>query len=216
MRFLLLCVLLGVSVTSQLHARQVNDSALYNPGLQLLENAVTTENCLEAAFYFEQVARQYPGQWLLFYYTGLSYIQASLHALASNVKDDLISKAQPYIDKAFQLRPAETEIYILQAFLYQSRLMVNRETRSVSYAQKADASLKKALASDPSNPRIYFLMGCNVFYTPEMAGGGPGKALPIFTKAKTKFAGFTAPSPYMPHWGEIENQKMISACQLKK
>jgi hypothetical protein len=195
-----------------LHSQISEDSIFYNPGIQLLEKAKTTENYLEAAFYFDQVARQFPEHWLALYYTAYSYIQAGRVALVSTYKDELIDKAQPMIDQALSLKPGESELYALQALSYQIRLQVNPETRAFTYSQKADASLKKSVEENSDNPRAYFLLGNNLFYTPALIGGGPKNALPLFLKAKEKFNTFIPDLPFLPHWGRQENQHMIAEC----
>jgi hypothetical protein len=210
---LFILAIAGFILVAESYAQKEADSAMYNAGIFLLNRAKTTENYLEAAFYFEQLATQYPKQWLVLYYAGLAYIQSSYKALVSKDKDKLIDKAQPVIDKAFSLKPNGSELHVLQAFLYQSRLQVNPEIRGLTYSQEADASLKKAVAADPSNPRAYMLMAYNVYYTPGMFGGGAKNALPMFLKAREKFLAFTPELPFMPDWGEPENQQMIVACK---
>lgn len=190
----------------------VADSTLYDAGLALLDKAQTTNNYLEAAYYFKEMTVQLPEQWPAYYYAGLAYLRASQTALDSKYKDELIDKAQPLIDKAFAIRSGESELHALQAFLYQTRLQVNPEVRALNYSQKADASLKKALAASPSNPRVYMLMGYNTYYTPVLFGGGPKKALPLFIKAKEKYKAFKPELPYLPSWGAAENQQMIGEC----
>lgn len=213
MKKLFIISIIDLFIVACSYAQHEADSAMYNAGIGLLNNAKTTENYLEAGFYFEQLVTQYPKQWLVLYYAGLAYIQASYQALVSKDKDKLIDKAQPLIDKAFSLKPNEPELYVLQAFLYQSRLQVNPEIRGLTYSQKADASLKKAVTADPTNPRAYTLMAYNVYYTPGMFGGGAKNALPMFLRAKEKYLAFTPALPFMPHWGEPENQQMIVECK---
>lgn len=207
---------LGFYMLSAVYSQAEADSALYHPGIDLISKAKTTDNYLEAAFYFGQLSDQYPRQWLTYYYCGLAYIQASQQALASDYKDDLLDKAQSILDKAVAMKPAETELQVLQAFLFQARIQVNPQVRGLSYSQKADALLKKALAADPANPRIYFLQACNVYYTPAVFKGGAKNALPLFIKAREKFRAFTPDLPFMPDWGEHENQNMIKLCSSAK
>jgi len=59
---------------------------------------------------------------------------------------------------------------------------------------------------------VWSLMGYNVFHTPAIFGGGAGKALPLFLKARERFSSFRPSLPFMPVWGEPENQEMIAKC----
>jgi len=196
-----------------MHAQSLNDSALYNPGIYLIESSATLNDYKNAAGYFEQMASQYPEQWLAWYYTGLCYIRASDKEEEVTSKDKLLDRAQPFIDSAFTLNPAEPELHVLQAFLYQTRIQVSPVSRGLSFSKKADVSLKKAIAGDPDNPRAWSLIAYNVFYTPVPFGGGPKKALPLFIKAKEKFTTYKTYLPFMPRWGESENQQMIIDCR---
>lgn len=213
MKNLVTGILVGLFFAAYAVAQAPDDSAVYNPGILQIGNAKTEGDYISAARYFEQLAAGHPEQWVALYYEGFSYIHASNLASQNETKDALLDKAQPLLDKAFKLKPGDPELHVLQAFLYQSRIQVNPELRGLTYSQKAEASLKKALAKDPGNPRAYTLMGYNVYFTPAFFGGGPKNALPHFLKAQGKYQVFKLLVPYYPDWGESENQKMIRECQ---
>jgi len=213
MKIFVVGILAGLFFISYAGAQAPEDSVVYNPGIQLIGNAKTEGDYISSARFFEQLAARHPDQWVAYYYEGLSYIHASNLASQNETKDALLDKVQPLLDKAFRLRPGDPELHVLQAFLYQSRIQVNPELRGLTYSQKAEASLKKAMAKDPGNPRAYTLMGYNVYFTPVLFGGGPKSALPHFLKAHEKYRVFKALLPYYPNWGESENQKMIRECQ---
>ena len=61
-------------------------------------------------------------------------------------------------------------------------------------------ALAKSL--NPANPRPYLIEANQVYYTPEMYGGGAGKARPLYELAKAKFAAFRPAGPLAPNWGE--------------
>jgi tetratricopeptide (TPR) repeat protein len=216
MKKLMIICIVGLMLGRNAIGQTAKDSAMYHTGMEMLDRARTAENFLEAAFYFEQLAQEFPKQWLVYYYAGLAYIQASQKALDSNYKDELIDKAQIMIDKVHLLRPNEPEFFVLQAFLYQARLLVNPQVRGLAYSQKADTYLQKALAADPANPRAYFLLGCNVYYTPAMFKGGAKNALPVFVKARKLFLSQVTGLPFDPQWGYSENEAMIKTCNASK
>lgn len=213
MKFTFAFLLISLSGTINISSQSIGDSSAYINGIRLMDIANSRDNYVEAAHYFEQLAAKSTGQWLALYYAGLSYIHASYKAEGDIEKDKLIDKAQPLIDRAFKLKPEESEIHVLQAFLFQSRMQVNPTMRGLTYSQKADASLKKAVAVNPSNPRAYSLMAYNIYYTPAMFGGGAKKALPLFIKARDKYLAYTPDLPFMPSWGQKENHEMINTCK---
>ena len=179
----------------------------------MIRNSKTARDYKQAAAYFENLSANNPSHWLSSYYAALSYIHASHHAEEDKDKDAMLDKAQPLIEKALQNHPDESEMLVLQAFLYQSRIEVNPKMRGMSYSSKAESSLKKAAEINDKNPRAWSLLGYNLFYTPALFGGGHEKALPLFLKARDKFKVFTPLMPFYPHWGETENQEMIAECR---
>jgi hypothetical protein len=208
----LVVILIGFSFLC-VYSQSESDSLIYTEGLALLNKAQTAEQYFESASYFEKVTQENPEHWLAPYYAGLSYILAARNAPAGINKDALLDKAQQFVDKSVQVNPVEPENHILQAFLYQVRLLVDPQGRALSFAQKADASLKKAISSDSSNPRAYFLMANNVYNTPPVFKGGPKNALPVFMEAKMKFRSFRPPLSFSPSWGEEQNEEMIKICR---
>ena len=209
--FILFFMLNGMFISIQ--SQQLADSSAYNPGLIMIGNAKTATDFKQAAAYFEDLSVQNPSHWLSLYYSALCYIQAS-HKLEENKeRDGMLDKAQPLIDKAGKINPKEPEIFILQAFLYQSRIQVNPQLRGMSYSSKAETSLKKATGADDKNPRAWSLLAYNLYFTPALFGGGPEKALPFFEKARDKYHTFKPLMSFYPHWGEPENLHMIAECR---
>jgi tetratricopeptide (TPR) repeat protein len=179
----------------------------------MIGNAKTANDFKLAATYFENLSIQNPSHWLSLYYAALCYIQASHKVEEDKERDGMLDKAQPLLDKAGKKDPKEPEIFVLQAFIYQSRIQVNPQLRGMSYSSKAEASLKKATEADDKNPRAWSLLGYNLFFTPALFGGGPEKALPLFEKARDKFHIFKPLMPFYPSWGEPENLHMIAECR---
>jgi tetratricopeptide (TPR) repeat protein len=196
-----------------IHSQQLDDSAAYNSGIIMIGKAKTANDLKLAASYFEDLSAHNPNHWLSVYYAALCYIQASHKVEENKERDGMLDKAQSLIDKAGKINPKEPEVFVLQAFLYQSRIEVNPKFRGMSYSSKAEESLKKATDTDEKNPRAWSLLGYNLFFTPALFGGGAEKALPLFEKARDKFHIFKPLMPFYPHWGEPENQHMIAECK---
>jgi len=209
--FFLFLLLSGTIIS--LHSQQLTDSTEYNSGILMIRNAKTANDYKQAAVYFETLSARNPSHWLSSYYAALCYIHASYKVEQDKECDGMLDKAQPHIDKAGKINPKESEIMVLQAFLYQSRIQVNPQFRGMSYSSKAESSLKKATGAHDKNPRAWSLLGYNMYHTPALFGGGPEKALPLFTKAGDKFHTFKPLMPFYPRWGESENKQMIAECK---
>jgi hypothetical protein len=194
-------------------AQTLHDSVAFDKGLALIASSQTAQDYINAGQYFADLTNVRNDEWLAPLYAALSYVLAAQHETNGDTIDDLCDKAQVYIDTA-KVRYADvSEAAAMQAFLYQVRITVNPTERGLIYAEKADAEIKKAEAADPADPRPYFLHAMNVYYTPKIFGGGPSRALPLFEQAAVKFDAFVPAMPFMPHWGEQQNDEMIAKCK---
>ncbi len=87
-------------------------------------------------------------------------------------RDLILDRAQDLLDQALELEPKESELHVLQAFLYPSRILVDPMGRGMTYIELMFSSLEKAKSLNPENPRIYFLEGVNKLNLPPSFGGG--------------------------------------------
>jgi hypothetical protein len=207
---ILFCIVL---LGSNADAQTLLDSALYNKGLRLIEHAKTLQEYEKAGNYFDGLTTLKYDEWLAPLYSAMSFILASFNETDGKIKDSLLDKAQVYIDTSGMRHPDISEIASMQAFLYLARIDVSPMERGLVYTQKADQEIKKAEASNPGDPRAYFLYAMKVYYTPKIFGGGAEKALPLFEQTAEKFNDFVPKMPFMPHWGKQLNLDMITKCK---
>jgi hypothetical protein len=200
-------------IVSSAVAQTLNDSSAYNKGLSMIASAKTVPDLQYAGIYFSGLTSSKPAEWLAPVYAGLCYVLASFQETDSKAKDQLCDQAQGFLDTAVARNADESETASVQAFLYQARIDVSPLERGPEYSLRADMEIKKAEASNPDDPRPYFLYAMNVYYTPKLFGGGAEKALPLFEQADVKFKAFKPAMPFMPHWGEQQNLDMIEKCK---
>jgi len=170
-----------------------------------LMNSFTTEEYLQCANRFERIATAEKDMWLPCYYASFAYIQISFMEEDLSKKEKILDKAQQLLDKAFTLAPDESELHVLQAFLYPSRIMVDPVGRGMEYMGKTNESLNHAMELNPDNPRIYFLQAMHTLNLPEAMGGGAEKAKPLFELAAEKFNAFQPENNISPDWGKETN-----------
>ncbi|MGI4871079.1 MAG: hypothetical protein ACRYFX_07860 [Janthinobacterium lividum] len=155
----------------------------------------------------ERAATVAPADWLPRYYQAYALVINVFQSKeAGDVKDKALDQAEAALTQARQLHGDESELLTLQAFLYQARLGINPQQRAQAYAVKVMETVAQAQALNPANPRPYLVEANNIYYTPEMFGGGPAAAKPLYEAAKAKFAAFHAMSPLAPGWGETQLQ----------
>lgn len=159
----------------------------------------------------ERVAAAAPSAWEPRYYQARGYLKLGFAGKDGDQQDQLFDQAQAALDQAKKLPGADqAEVLILQAYIYQGRIMVSPMTRGMVYAGRVAEALGQAKALAPDNPRVYLLLGNDLFYRPAMFGGGAEKAKPLYAKAKALFATFRPATALSPAWGEKMNDAMLA------
>jgi hypothetical protein len=133
--------------------------------------------------------------------------------MAAEDKHKLLDLAQVQMDILQKSFKKESEIFALQAFLYQMR--ITDMSKGFKYSSLASEALAEAEKLNPNNPRIYYLRGNNTFHTPKAFGGGKEKAKPMFEKAAGLFESQKPANTIEPAWGSEHNKQMLAECDSK-
>ncbi|MFQ3578865.1 MAG: hypothetical protein SNJ71_01830 [Bacteroidales bacterium] len=161
---------------------------------------------------FERYADADTTRWEALYYAAYGYCMMSLMEQDINRKDAYCDRADFLINKALVKYPQESELYVLQGFMYNMKLLVNPTMRANDYMGLIYKSYATAEALNPNNPRVYFMKGNLIMNLPPFMGGGKDKALPIFQTAKQKYEAFTSDNILSPRWGKEDCDKKIVEC----
>src|ERR1035437_5740689 len=168
---------------------------------KLYQAKTITEN-IEAANQFERISKSEKSEWLPLYYAAYAYIMISFQDTDNAKRDQYLDQAQKYLDQAMAIEPNESELYMLQGFLYPSRINIDPMNRGMTYMAVMNKALDKALELNPNNPRVYYLRATMTHHTPEVYGGGASKALPLYEIAVEKFKTFKPKTAISPNWGK--------------
>lgn len=181
--------------------------------MELMEQAAEPGDYTESANRFERIATAEKNRWMPYYYASYSLVVMSFDESDGGKKDLVLDRAQELLDQALELEPKESELHVLQAFLYPSRILVDPMGRGMTYMGLMFASLETARTLNPENPRIYFLDGVNKLNLPSSMGGGTDVAKPILEEALIKFERFTNEDPLWPKWGEEATRTELEKLQ---
>lgn len=177
---------------------------------QLFQSATITDY-VDIANQFERISQIEKAEWLPLYYASYAYIMISFQESDNAKKDAYLDQAQKLLDKAFAIAPDESELFMLQGFLYPSRINIDPMARGMLYMEKMNTALNKALELNPDNPRVYYLRATMTYHMPQAYGGGAANALPFYKTADEKFKIFKPQSDLSPNWGKESNE-----AELKK
>jgi tetratricopeptide (TPR) repeat protein len=181
--------------------------------IEKLFQAKTIPEYVEIANQFERISQIEKAEWLPLYYASFSYIMISFQEAENAKKDQYLDQAQKYLDQAMAIESNESELYMLQGFLYPSRINIDPMARGMLYMGKMNESLDKALALNPDNPRVYYLRATMTYHMPEAYGGGAAKALPLYQTATKKFQIFKPKTELHPNWGKELNETDLKKIQ---
>jgi hypothetical protein len=152
---------------------------------------------------FERAAAVNSKDWQPRYYQAYARLITCFQSKEEgDVKDKYLDQAEAALAQARKLGGDESELLVLQAYIYQARLGVSPMLRSMKYSGMVTETLDQAKKLNAANPRIYLVQANNVYYTPAMFGGGADVAKPLYEEAKKRYAAFKPASSTAPNWGE--------------
>ena len=181
--------------------------------IESLDQASGPAGFKEVANRFERIALAEKSRWLPYYYASYTLIVMSYDENDMGQRDLTLDRAQELLDQALKLEPGESELHVLQAFLYPSRILVDPMGRGATYMGKAFASLEKAKKLNPDNPRAYFLEGIDKLNLPSSMGGGSEEGRRLLETALEKFEAQTGGDPLWPTWGEDATRSELEKLQ---
>ncbi|MCU4176213.1 hypothetical protein [Carboxylicivirga sp. N1Y90] len=203
--------LISIGVFISLFSRANDDVYLQKmqQSIEQLNRSSTIVHYQTSANAFERISRVESDKWQPMYYTAYSYVLMSFQISDGDEKDKVLDRAQEWIDTAQKVAPDESELYVLQAFLYPSRIMVDPVGRGMKYMGMANKALAQAKQLNPDNPRAYYLEATFIQNMPAAMGGGIEKAVPLYKLALEKFQHFVPDSVIDPNWGKQVTQEAL-------
>lgn len=164
---------------------------------------------------FERIATVEKEAWLPDYYQAYCYMTMARITMKANPEmlEGYLDKAQTAINAAKAKAPQESEIFVMQAFIYQGRIWPDPMSKGAEYSPRVIEACQTAMAMNDANPRAYYMQGQQTFHTPVFFGGGAEKALPWLEKAQEAFVAFKPASELHPMWGAESTDYLVKACQ---
>ena len=184
--------------------------AAMKKNLALFDSSKTTADYQALSAAFERIGDAEKTQWLPYYYAGLALATAGWADQKLN-KDDNATKIKALCDKADAIGKS-SEVFEIRNMAATQQMMIDPQSRWMTYGQEASGALTKGMEIDPKNPRLYYLQGMSVFNTPEAFGGGKAKAKPVFEKSVALFKSEEV-KPLYPKWGQKQAEDMLAQCQ---
>ena len=210
------------------HAQSDKYTAAMQTNLSKFDSAKTPTDYENIAAAFQRIGDAEKTQWLPYYWAALSlategwmYYPDSKRVTVLKVNDlsgatsALATRINGLLDKADALAAGnedKAEILIIRNMAATQQMLVDPQSRYMTFGAEAGADLQKAMQLNANNPRVYYMQGMSAFGTPEQFGGGKAAAKPLFQKA-VDLGKAEQVKPLYPHWGLEMSMPMLAACQ---
>lgn len=146
------------------------------------------------------LAGAHPDEWLLQYYAGWAATQLSFKSDKKEA-EALCRKAEPFVKKALQMQPGNTETLALMGYWLSAKINAT-PSRGASLGAQSRSYAEKAIVADSTNPRAWLVKALNIYYTPAIFGGGKQRAKPTVDITAARFAAFKPGNALAPNWGQ--------------
>jgi tetratricopeptide (TPR) repeat protein len=211
----LISIVLLVFITCSTYASGDPYEEAMKSGMELLETAQNAEDFLSAANHFERIANVATDRWHPAYYIAYAQAIAATREKDGSKIDELLDAAESFLKKAAAMDHDKSEVAALQGFVHMLRVGVDPGTRGQEYSMMSSASLQKAVALNPDNPRAVFLQAQLSFGTAQFFGSDTSEACAANARALEIFEKNELPSetdPFAPRWGKRQAISFQKQC----
>ena len=180
-----------------------------------LKKAEKPDEFLELANKFERIAEVEKEEWLPSYYASFATTIAATMVSEPNVMDKTLDRAQAHLDNAKANQNDESEVLALQGFIYMIRIGVDPASRGQQYSGLSAASLQKAKALNPTNPRVLYLLAQLNFGTAQFFGSDSREACDLNDQALAQFNQSSSAAENVslaPDWGKNMAEAFKKQC----
>lgn len=201
---------LGLLITITAGAQTDKYTQVMQKNIALLDSAKSIDELQSLAGTFERIGDAEKTKWLPYYYAALAQTWIGWDP-ATKDKDANSQKINAYLAKAEALEK-NAELYAVENMSATQQMLVDPQSRYMTYGKTAAEALQKGMQADANNPRLYYLQGMSLFGTPPQFGGGKDKAKPLFEKSVALYKS-AQPKPLYPTWGQKLAENMLAQCQ---
>ena len=204
--FTILCLCFAGFVSAQTAGYQLQ----MKKGLDQAKTLTTAIDLENTAVYFERISINEKNQWLPMYYAAFYNFLAGLKTMTTPKEaDKIFDKSMAQITQAGLIKPNESEILALKGQISYMQMAIDPSGRYQIYIPQAKGELDSAASLNPANPRVDFINGQQLYYTPEQYGGGKAAARPILQQAVNKFKTLKPATDLSPAWGETQAKTLL-------
>lgn len=151
---------------------------------------------------------------IFLYWKGYALYYCSIIYLKKGERDKSYEELKKGIEALELIKKKNSEDYTLLSMLHSFSCQFLKFPKVIQASKNATDYIERALKLDDNNPRAYYVLANNDYYTPETYGGG-NKVEEYALKALSIPAQKIA-NPYLPSWGRQECYELLTNYYIKK
>ena len=201
--YLLTCCVLLLLVNT-VHGQSDETRQAILRGKALLTEATSLqdrEGMQEAKQLFDDLKQDTSVAALAYYYAGYASYRLSTFLPHSQTEERMVhlNDAVDNLETTVKKQKDLADAYALLDRCYSLLTGIDH-----TFAEVGDVYQAQALELAPNNPRVLFLTGTDLYFTPPEYGGDPQLAMERFEQAARLFEKQTPSDPLLPDWGHAE------------
>ena len=189
-----------------------NSNTLILKGIEKLNQSYDQwdkEGFEEALRVFQESAETAPDKDLAIYWKGVALFYLAIYHLFGRDQDRDQTLGEARVDegirtlkRAVALNDTYSESYALLGVLQGIKIKMHILS-AISLGPQVKANRNRALELNAENPRVHYLTGVSLWFSPEIFGGGTERALQHFMQAEVLFEkeAEREQDPFQPRWG---------------
>lgn len=179
-------------------------------------NSFVVQNNSEMISLIDELSSMYDKSHnsLFLYWKGYALYYNSIIYLKNGDKNKAHEELNKGIDALEAIKTKNSEDYALLSMLHSFSCQFLKFPKVVLASKNADKYIEKALKLDENNPRVYYVLANNDYYTPEAYGGGSNVEENALKSLSLPVQEIN--NPYLPSWGRQESYELLTNYYIKK
>jgi len=204
------------AVISGVNTEEQAEQSIQSRIMDAFLNAFVVQNNSEMISIIDELSLMYDKSHnsLFLYWKGYALYYNSIIYLKNGDKNKAHEELNKGIDALESIKTKNSEDYALLSMLHSFSCQFLKFPKVVLASRNADNYIEKALKLDENNPRAYYVLANNDYYTPEKYGGGSiveENALKAISLPVQEIN-----NPYLPSWGRQECFELLTNYYIKK
>lgn len=203
-------------IKDQVCVKTQEEQNIHNRIMDAFMNSFVEQNSSKIVSLIDEFTSLYhkSNNSIFLYWKGYTHYYCSIFYLKNGEVSKSYEELKKGIDVLESIKIKNSEDCALLSMLHSFSCQFLKFPKVIQASKSATDYIERALKLDDNNPRVYYVLANNDYYTPKTYGGGNKveeyalKALSISIQK--------IDNPYLPSWGRQESYELLTNYYIKK